>query len=72
MSSLLLDHNVSFPAGNNSPLPAPSDVGRVLSAVFGLEVPGPVVLVGHSMGGAIAVHAEHLGLIGEVIISAAC
>uniref|UniRef100_A0A6A7G343 protein phosphatase methylesterase-1 n=2 Tax=Hirondellea gigas TaxID=1518452 RepID=A0A6A7G343_9CRUS len=38
------------------------DVGRVLRAVFGdggeASIPGPVVLVGHSLGGAIAVHAE--------------
>ncbi|XP_047739970.1 probable protein phosphatase methylesterase 1 [Hyalella azteca] len=34
------------------------DVGRVLDAVMGPTLNVPVVLVGHSMGGAVAVHAE--------------
>ena len=41
------------------------DVGRVLHVVFGSSIPGPVVLVGHSMGGAIAVHTEFKQCLGE-------
>ena len=34
-----------------------SDVGNVVTALFGEERVPPIVVVGHSMGGAIAIHA---------------
>ncbi|XP_071787479.1 protein phosphatase methylesterase 1-like [Asterias amurensis] len=45
---------------NEEDLSAPtlaSDVGNVITALFGEERVPPIVVVGHSMGGAIAIHA---------------
>ena len=42
-----------------------SDVNGVLCALFGDEAP-PAVLVGHSMGGALAVHAAHAWRVGPL------
>lgn len=36
-----------------------SDLGRVVEALYGVHQP-PCVLIGHSMGGAVAVHTAHL------------
>ena len=43
-----------------------SDVGDVVSALY-KDDPPPIILVGHSMGGAIAVHTAHRGLISTLI-----
>uniref|UniRef100_A0A8B9KQS0 protein phosphatase methylesterase-1 n=1 Tax=Astyanax mexicanus TaxID=7994 RepID=A0A8B9KQS0_ASTMX len=42
------------------------DVANVVRATYG-EVPPPIVLVGHSMGGAIAVHAASGSLLPSVV-----
>ncbi|XP_053632083.1 protein phosphatase methylesterase 1 isoform X1 [Cherax quadricarinatus] len=39
-----------------------SDIGRVVDAVYGSQQP-PCVLIGHSMGGAIAVHTAYYGYV---------
>ncbi|XP_042221270.1 protein phosphatase methylesterase 1-like isoform X2 [Homarus americanus] len=48
-----------------------SDIGRVVEEVYGRQQP-PCVLIGHSMGGAIAVHTAYhgyvVGLAGLVVI----
>lgn len=48
-----------------------SDVGRVVETMYGAQQP-PCVLIGHSMGGAVAVHAayhQHVaGLAGLIVI----
>ncbi|KAK4299029.1 hypothetical protein Pmani_028665 [Petrolisthes manimaculis] len=48
-----------------------SDLGRVVEALYGVQQP-PCVLIGHSMGGAVAVHTAYLqhvaGLAGLVVI----
>lgn len=42
------------------------DVANVVRATYG-EVPPPIILVGHSMGGAIAVHAASGSLLPSVV-----
>ncbi|ELU08215.1 hypothetical protein CAPTEDRAFT_173271 [Capitella teleta] len=42
------------------------DVGDVISAYYGEEAP-PIILIGHSMGGAIAVHTAHHNLVPSLI-----
>ena len=44
-----------------------SDVNGVVSAVFGAGSAPPAVLVGHSMGGALAVHAAHAWQAGPLV-----
>lgn len=45
-----------------------SDVGEILQRMFaGHKIPPPTILVGHSMGGAIAVHASHRQLVPTVV-----
>ncbi|XP_035773440.1 protein phosphatase methylesterase 1-like [Anopheles albimanus] len=48
-----------------------TDVGEVIKAMYG-ESPPPIILMGHSMGGAICVHAANMyalpSLIGMVVI----
>lgn len=44
-----------------------SDVGEVFNALYGDEDQPPVVLIGHSMGGAIAVHTVYRNLIPTII-----
>ncbi|CAL4062911.1 unnamed protein product, partial [Meganyctiphanes norvegica] len=57
--------------GDLSPETLSRDIANVCAALFGSTQP-PTVLVGHSMGGAIAVHASHddamCGLAGLVVI----
>uniref|UniRef100_A0A6B2EI19 Protein phosphatase methylesterase 1 n=1 Tax=Phlebotomus kandelakii TaxID=1109342 RepID=A0A6B2EI19_9DIPT len=43
-----------------------TDVARVLSAIYPDDNP-PIILVGHSMGGAIATHLVHLNLVSNLI-----
>lgn len=42
------------------------DVGSIVTAMFGDDIP-PIVLIGHSMGGAIAVHVAYEKLIPSLI-----
>lgn len=42
------------------------DVANVVRATYG-EVPPPIILVGHSMGGAIAVHAASGSVLPSVV-----
>lgn len=42
------------------------DVANVVRATYG-EIPPPIILVGHSMGGAIAVHATSGALLPSVV-----
>ncbi|XP_064608020.1 protein phosphatase methylesterase 1-like [Liolophura sinensis] len=43
-----------------------SDVGKVIEKLYG-DNPPPVILIGHSMGGAIAVHTAHRELVPTLI-----
>ena len=42
------------------------DVGDVIHAFYG-DDPPPIILIGHSMGGAIAVHTAHRNLVPSLI-----
>ncbi|KAG0723613.1 Protein phosphatase methylesterase 1 [Chionoecetes opilio] len=48
-----------------------SDIGRVVETMYGAQQP-PCVLIGHSMGGSVAVHAAHYqhvaGIAGLIVI----
>lgn len=50
---------------------SPRDIGKVVEALYG-ENPPPIMIIGHSMGGAIAVHtaaANHVpSLLGLCVI----
>ncbi|XP_072040987.1 protein phosphatase methylesterase 1-like [Amphiura filiformis] len=44
-----------------------SDIGNVISSLYGDEAAPPIIMVGHSMGGAIAIHAGVKNLIPSLI-----
>ncbi|XP_013378840.1 protein phosphatase methylesterase 1-like [Lingula anatina] len=43
-----------------------TDVGNIIQAMYG-DDPPPIILMGHSMGGAIAVHTAHRNLVPSLI-----
>ena len=44
-----------------------SDIGNVISSMYGEESAPPIVMVGHSMGGAVAIHTAIKNLVPSLI-----
>lgn len=59
-------HHFKYHMTNPAHCASHRDVANVVRATYG-EVPPPIILVGHSMGGAIAVHAASGSVLPSVV-----